>query len=197
MLASTAVPAGIASGAPNAFADQRVSKLTADGWRVTAVKSQEKVHSVAPLNQSPWTREGFLSLRGAGHIAGSGGEPVTAGTVTAGFQVGCNIDVTSGLALGVTAGPTAQMAISWPPALIVGAQAMPNVATTLKPGTIADVPFGTKTLTGATGGLTVDGVHVKVDGCLGPVAVRAYVTVAISTPANDTTVNVYGKPHYL
>lgn len=144
MLASTAVPAGVASGAPNTFADQRVSKLTADGWRVSAVKSQEKVHSVAPLNQSPWTREGFLSLRGAGHIAGSGREPVTAGTVTAGFQVGCNTDVTSGLALGVTAGPTAQMSISWPPALIVGAQAMPNVATTLKPGTIADVPFGTR-----------------------------------------------------
>lgn len=40
-------------------------------------------------------------------------------------------------------------------------------------------------------------MHVKVDGCLGPVAVRAYVTVAISTPVNDTTVNVYGKPHYL
>lgn len=189
--------AGASGAAPNTFADQQVSKTTADGWTVTAIKADEKVRSVAPLNQSPWTREGFLSLRGEGRITGAGRTAVSAGTINAGFQIGCNTDVTSGLTLGVTAGPTAQMSISWPPALIVGAQASGNISTTLKPGTIADIPFGTKKLAGPSAGLTVDGVHVKVDGCLGPVAVRSYVTVAISTPTNDNTINVYGQPHYL
>nr|WP_269432802.1 MspA family porin [Gordonia sp. HS-NH1] len=55
-------------------------------------------------------------------------------------------------------------------------------------------PVRQQRLAGPSAGLTVDGVHVKVDGCLGPVAVRSYVTVAISTPLNDNTVNVYGKP---
>jgi hypothetical protein len=41
----------VASAAPNSFADQRVSMTTGDGWRVTAIKSQERVRSVAPLNQ--------------------------------------------------------------------------------------------------------------------------------------------------
>ncbi len=192
--AAAAVMFGLAAGAntgaaaPNAFADRQVSKITADGWTVTAIKAGEKVRSVAPLNQSPWTREGFLSLRGEGRITGAGRVAVSAGTVNAGFQIGCNTDITSGVTLGITAGPTAQMSISWPPALIVGAQANGNISTTLKPGTIADIPFGTKKLAGPSAGLAVDGVHVKVDGCLGPVAVRSYVTVAISTPTNDNTI---------
>ena len=198
---AAAVAVGVAAGSGAAaaatFPDRQVSKTTADGWRVTAIKADEKVRSVAPLNQSPWTREGFLSLRGEGRITGAGRTAVSAGTITAGFQIGCNTDVTSGLTLGITAGPTAQMSISWPPALIVGAQASGNVSTTLKPGTIADIPFGTKKLAGPSAGLTVDGVHVKVDGCLGPVAVRAYTTLAISTPTNDNTINIYGQPHYL
>ncbi|NMO04316.1 MspA family porin [Gordonia sp. TBRC 11910] len=189
--------AGIGVAAPNSFADRSVSKVTDDGWRVTAVKAREEVRSVPPLNQSSWTREGFMSLKGEAVISGSGRVAVDAGTVTAGYQIGCNTDVTSGLTVGVMGGPTAQMSISYPPALIVGAQIMPNISTTLKPGTIADIPFGTKKLAGPTAGLTLDGVHVKVDGCLGPVSVRAYVTVAISTKTNDNTVNVYGKPHYL
>ncbi|MFT3660933.1 MAG: MspA family porin [Gordonia sp. (in: high G+C Gram-positive bacteria)] len=181
----------------DSFADRTVSKTTADGWRVSVVKARERVRSVPPLNQSPWSREGFLSLRGEGRIAGTSTLPVNAGTVATGFQLGCNTDVTSGATVGVTGGPTAQMSISYPPAMVIGGQLMPSISTTLRPGTIADVPFGSKQMAGALAGIELDGVHVKVDGCLGPVAVRAYTRVAISTAANDTTVHVYGKPHYL
>ncbi|UEA60039.1 MspA family porin [Gordonia otitidis] len=189
--------AGGAEAAPNSFADRSVSKVTADGWRITATKAGERIRSVPPLNQSPWTREGFLSLDGEASISGSGKVAVTAGTVSSGWQLGCNTDVTSGVTLGVTAGPTAQMSITYPPALVLGAQVLPNISATLKPGTIADIPFGTKKLATSTAGTELDDVHVKVDGCLGPVSLRAYVTVAVSTPTHDTTINVYGQPHYL
>ena len=190
--------AGVAGAAPGgSFADRSVTRTTADGWKVTAVKAGERVRSVPPLNQSPWTREGFLSLRGEGRIGGAGTAPVDAGVVSTGFQIGCNTDVTSGITLGVAGGPTAQMSISYPPAAIIGAQVMPSVSTTLRPGTIADIPFGNKRLQGPSAGISLDGVHVKVDGCLGPVAVRAYTRVAISTKANDSTYHVYGTPHYL
>ncbi|MGC4935182.1 MspA family porin [Gordonia sp. DT30] len=188
---------GVAGAAPGSFADKQTTKRTGDGWVVSAVKSQERVRSVPPLNQSSWTREGFLSLRGEGLIAGTGSVPVQAGTVAAGFQIGCNTDVTSGVTVGVSGGPSAQMNISYPPAVVIGATVTPNVSTTLRPGTIADIPFGSKKLQTGTAGITVDGVHVKVDGCLGPVALRAYVTVSVSTALNDNTINVYGEPHYL
>ena len=191
--------APLVSAAPkkNDFADRKISKTTSDGWKVTAVKANEKVRSVPPLNQSSWTREGFLSLRGEGRIAGDGKLPVNAGKVSTGFSIGCNTDVTSGATIGISAGPSAQMSISWPPALILGGQVTPNASTTLRPGTIETIQFGEKQMAAGIAGIELDGVHVKVDGCLGPVAVRAYTRVAISTAANDTTVHVYGKPHYL
>ncbi|GAA1463381.1 MspA family porin [Williamsia maris] len=183
--------------AANSFADRAVTKVTDDGWRVTATKSHEHVRSVPPLNQSPWTREGFLSLKAAGGIAGAGSSPVTAGTVTGGFQVGCNTDVSSGATIGIAGGPNATLNISYPPALGVGASVQPSISSTLKPGTITDIPLGTKKLAAARGAITTDGIHIRVDGCLGPVTLRSYVTVAISTPANDNTINVYGRPHHL
>ncbi|MFW0790427.1 MspA family porin [Gordonia sp. CPCC 205333] len=199
-VAALVVASGVASitlAAPSSFANQTVSKRTDDGWLVTASKLNEKVRSVPPLDQSPWTREGYLSLKGTADIRGTGKVAVNSGALSVGFAVACNTDVTSGVTLGVTGGPTAQMSISYPPAVILGAQVMPNISTTLRPGTISDVSFGSKKLAAAHAGVELDGVHLKVSGCLGPVAVRAYVSVAISTPLNDNTIHVYGTPHYL
>lgn len=188
---------GAGTASASSFADRSVSKRTDDGWVVSASKLNEKVRSVPPLDQSPWTREGYLSLKGTADIRGAGKVAVNSGALSVGFAVACNTDVTSGVTLGVTGGPTAQMSITYPPALVIGAQVLPNVSTTLRPGTISDVSFGSKKLAAAHAGVELDGVHVKVSGCLGPVAVRAYVSVAISTPLNDNTIHVYGKPHYL
>lgn len=199
LIAAASLGAGVASAAPHtsSFADRSSTKTTDDGWRVTATKAREQVRSVPPLNRSPFTREGFLSLRAAGSIAGAGKAAINAGTVTGGFEVGCNTDVTSGATIGVAGGPNATLNISYPPALGVGANLQPSISSTLRPGTITDISLGTKSLAAAAGAITLNGVHVRVDGCLGPVAIRAYVTVAISTALNDDSVNVYGKPHYL
>ncbi|MEH3154010.1 MAG: MspA family porin [Gordonia paraffinivorans] len=197
---ASGVVAGSVAAAPsrgNPFADRSLARTTDDGWQVTATKAREAVHSVRPLNQSPWTREGFVSLRAAGSIGGAGSSPVTSGTVTGGFQVGCNTDVTSGATIGIAGGPNATLNVSYPPALGIGASVQPSISSVLRPGTIADVSFGTKRLTSTSGAINATDVHIKVDGCLGPVVLRSYVTVAISTPNNDDTVNVYGLPHYL
>ncbi|MFT4127151.1 MAG: MspA family porin [Gordonia sp. (in: high G+C Gram-positive bacteria)] len=91
-----------------------MTKRTDDGWLITAVKANERIRSVPPLNQSPWTREGFVSLKGAGTIVGDGTVPVQAGTVTTGFQLACNTDVNTGVTLGISGGPSAQANISYP-----------------------------------------------------------------------------------
>ncbi|GAA1463279.1 MspA family porin [Williamsia maris] len=194
---ATAHAAPALKAQPDTFADRSVTRTTDDGWRVTATKSRENIRSVPPLNASPWTREGFLSLRSAGTITGAGSSPINSGTVTGGFQIGCNTDVTSGATVGIAGGPNATLNISYPPALGVGASIQPSISSTLKPGTITDIPLGSKKLAADRGAITATGVHIKIDGCLGPVTLRSYVNVAISTPLNDDTVNVYGQRHHL
>ncbi|MFM9377280.1 MspA family porin [Gordonia sp. VNK21] len=170
---------------------------TPDGWQLTATKAKERVRSVPPLNQSSWTREGFVDLRGAAKIGGKGTVPVTAGTLTTSIQIGCNTDISAGLTTGISFGPSVGLSVSWPPSATLGAQVTPSISTTFRPGTITTVTLGTKKLADLEAGTEVRGVHLRVDGCLGPVSLRNAVTVAISTPRNDNTINVYGKPHYL
>lgn len=111
-----------ADAAPS-FADQTVSKTTDDGYQLTVTKAQESLDSVPPLNQSRWTREGFLALKGIAEIGGHAGVPVTAGTVSTGVQIGCNTDVTSGITLGMSISPSVGLTVSWPPAGNVGLSA--------------------------------------------------------------------------
>ncbi|GED98879.1 MspA family porin [Gordonia crocea] len=183
--------------AAHPFADRSIVRVTDDGWRITLSKKRERVRSVPPLDQSPWTREGFLTLRGTVSITGAAKIPVNSGSMSSGFHIACNTDISSGVSLGILAGPTAQMSISYPPAAIIGVQALGNISTTVRPGAIYDIPFGSKALTGPTAGIGLEGVHAKVAGCLGPVSVRAYVRIGLSTPTNDDTFHLYGKPHYL
>ncbi|GAB09647.1 hypothetical protein GOARA_045_00010, partial [Gordonia araii NBRC 100433] len=72
--------------AANSFADRSIVRVTEDGWRIKLSKKRERVRSVPPLDQSPWTREGFLTLRGSVSITGASRIPVNAGTVSSGFQ---------------------------------------------------------------------------------------------------------------
>ena len=99
--------AGMSAAAPSSFADRHVSKVTDDGWRVTAVKSDEQVRSVLPLNQSAWTREGFLSLKGEGVAQqcshGARGAAIASGI--AGAMVGApEVGIAGGLIGGCAAG---------------------------------------------------------------------------------------------
>ncbi|MFT4085661.1 MAG: MspA family porin [Gordonia sp. (in: high G+C Gram-positive bacteria)] len=178
------------------FADRTVTRDVA-GWKVALSKRGERVRSVPPLNQSPWTREGFLDLGGELVISGRGTVPIDAAVLETGYTVACNTDVTSGVSLGGTFGGSATIAVTYPPALMLGVQAMPNISTTLRPGTTVEVPFAQKRARGATAATILEGVHLKVDGCLGPVAVRAWARRSVGTAALDRTFNVYGKPHYL
>ncbi|MFT4085907.1 MAG: MspA family porin [Gordonia sp. (in: high G+C Gram-positive bacteria)] len=191
------IVSGTAAASPGAFADHTVTRTTAEGWQVSARKLDEKVSTVHPLDNSPnTTKEAFLSLRGVGEIAGSGTSPVIAGTVRVGFQIACGGHLDSGT-VGISAGPTAQMSISYPPAVVIGAQAMGNISANLRPGTIEMIDFGTKQLRGKSAGIEMDRIKVRVTGCISTVAVRAVVTMAIATSENDTTVNSYGKAHVL
>lgn len=185
------------ANAASVYPDKTITRTSDDGWKVTLTKSGERIQSVPALSRGPGSYEAFLDLRGSATIAGSGDAPVDAAVLSTGFQVSCQWQM-NGVNVGIAGGPTAQMSISYPPALVLGVQAMPNISTSLKNGATVDVPFAQKPLQGPTAGARLEGVRVEISGCVGArPAVRAYVRVAMTTKLNDNTFNLYGKPHLL
>ncbi|GAA1618510.1 MspA family porin [Nocardia ninae] len=175
--------------------------LTDDGWTLTVTKAAETLDRYPNLAATMFTREGFVSLKAVAEISGAGTQPVGTGVVSFGYQVGCQIDVSSGLTtgLGMSVGPNASLNISYPPSVSVGVNASvsPNISTTLKPGSIATVEFGRKQLAAGRASIAMDQVEVKVDACMGPVSLRSFATATISTPTADNTTTAYGDPIWL
>ncbi|MGW4738243.1 MspA family porin [Nocardia xishanensis] len=191
VVTTSVVGSGAAAAEP--LADKSREITTEDGWQMRISKTDENLDRYPNLAATMFTREGFVSLEAVADITGDGTAPVTAGAVTLGYQIGCQVDVTSGMALGLAIGPSVTIGV-WSN---LGASAMLSPTVYLKPGTIATIPFGTKALTGRHGSITSDQVHIKIDGCLGPVSLRSYAIVNISTPTADNSLAVYGDPIYL
>ncbi|WP_306365689.1 MspA family porin [Nocardia sp. CC227C] len=189
------------SAGADLVADKYRQTVTDDGWTLEVTKTNESLDRWPALSSSPVSREGFVSVKAIAEVSGGGSQPVTSGTVTLGYQIGCAVDVSNGvtLGLGLSIGPNASVTISQFPGVTIGGQAAvtPNISTTLKPGAIATITFGSKPLTGARASITAEQVEIKVDACAGPVTIRSFATAAISTPAADNTISVYGDSIWL
>ncbi|WKY55125.1 MspA family porin [Nocardia seriolae] len=203
-LLAAALMAGVwvaGSAGADAVADKYRQTVTDDGWTLAVTKTSENLDRWPNLASSPVSREGFVSLKAIAEVTGGGGQPITSGTVTLGYQIGCAVDVSNGLTLGLgfSIGPNASVTISQFPGATIGGQASvnPNISTTLKPGAIATIAFGSKPLAGPRASITAEQVEIKVDACAGPVTIRSFATAAISTPASDNNLSVYGDPIWL
>ncbi|MBB5911234.1 hypothetical protein BJY24_000101 [Nocardia transvalensis] len=182
---------GVAGAEP--LADKSRDKVTDDGWQMRVTKTDENLDRYPNLASTLFSREGFVSLKAVADIDGDGTAPVNSGTLALGYQIGCQVDVTSGVAIGVAIGPNVTIGVTSG----VGGSATISPTVYLKPGTITDIPFGTKPLAGRHGSISSDQVHIKIDGCMGPVSLRSYAQVTISTPTADNSLAVYGDPIYL
>lgn len=178
--------------------DHTVSRQTVDGWVAEAALAGVAVNTVPNLAQSPWTREAFVDATAIGSIKGQGSNGIRSGVLRTGLQLGCNTDVSSGLQTGSSAavGPNASVTISQLPSVNVGGTATvsPQLQATIKPGAISTIPLGERVFEGATGASDLSGIQVHVDNCLGPVSVRVYTQLSISSHVADTTVTVYSDP---
>lgn len=179
-------------------ADTSRDAITDDGWQIRISKLDENVDRVPNLAESPFTREGFVSLKAVADITGNGRVPVDAGNLTLGYQIGCQTDVSNGMTVGLSAavGPNISISVGGMSAGM-SALAIPSLSFSPKPGTITTVPLATKQLSGAHASATVDQVQVKVDSCLGPVSLRSYAIASTSTADADNSVAVYGDPVWL
>ncbi|MFD6195886.1 MspA family porin [Mycobacteriaceae bacterium NPDC060252] len=192
--------------APSAHADvtemapQVSQRITVDGWSLSVSLAGESVNPVPNLAGAQNSREAFATLSARAKIDGKGSYPITAGNFVAGYQVGCQIDVSQGLQLGGTGQLGGAVGASGPqPGLQIGGNGSIGgfLQTTLQPGVITTIPMGNMPLVAHVGYLDMQDVHIKVDACGGPVTVRSYASMAIGTDIEQTQLSVYGDPFVL
>lgn len=115
--------------------------------------------------------------------------------------VGCQIDIFDGATFGFGSsfGPNANVTISGQPGVSVGGSASvsPSISSKLKPGRITEISLGKKTLQVNRASIRAKRVHVRVDGCAGPVTMRVIVRFSISTPTADDTINIHSARTWL
>ncbi|MCU1644079.1 MAG: hypothetical protein JWN03_4354 [Nocardia sp.] len=198
LVAATLIIGTFGTASADPVADKSREVITDDGWQVRITKVAENLDRVPNLAASPFTREGFVGLEAVADISGHGRVPVDSGNMTLGYQIGCQVDVSNGLTVGLSAaiGPNIGISVG---GVNAGASALaiPTVSFSPKPGTITTVPFGTKQLSGAHGSITADQVQIKIDSCMGPVSLRSYAIVSTSTADADNSIAVYGDPIWL
>jgi hypothetical protein len=203
VLAALPVAAVISAGASGyaradavPMAPHQRDRTSVDGWHLTTTVSGESIDPVPNLAGAQNSREGFVTLSAHADIAGDGGNPVTSATFEAGYQVGCQVDVSQGLQIGGTGQIAGSAYAGLPSGVQIGGTGALGgyVQTDLQPGVITTLRMATMPVVAHTAYLDMQDVHIKVDACGGPVTVRSYATLAIGTDIERTQLSVYGDP---
>jgi MspA len=166
---------------------------TPDGWVLTVVAKDETQLPVAPLTTAVSSREYLVGGTFTGTVGGKGKTSLKGGTLEAGYQIGCGIELgqvrligqagisTSGSSLTGGIVPTG---VSFP---ISG-----TIEIHAKPGTVSTVTVDKKDYKAAPVRVTLKDTHIKVDGCVGQSFLRSYATLTSSTDDTDDVVAYYG-----
>ena len=164
---------------------------TPDGRTLTVAATDETQLPVAPLTTSLSSREWVVGATFAGTTTGS----VSGGTLEAGYQIGCGVEMDKvklngsiGLGLGTygfnTGGLTSLGALTVP---IQG-----QFEVEPRPGTITSVVVDKKSFKGTSARVTLKDIHIKVDNCVGASSLRSYAVLTSSGTDADDIVAYYG-----
>lgn len=202
MFAASAVTAQ-AQGLP----DSNLLDRTEDGWGIEVSTLDEEVNPVPNLAATAFSREAFVQFTGVGKINGQGSNPVTSASLTIGYQMGCQIDLSQGITLGGSVGAGVGGGVGGLGGIAggvgfgagggaVGAGAGINggLQFTLRPGGIVAVPMDSMALRGSEARLRVRNMHIKIDACGGPVTVRSFTLLSITTDFTHSSLATYGEP---
>jgi hypothetical protein len=180
-----------AQAEPMDMATQQYSKTTRDGWHLTLSIDNEQVNSVPNLAAALNSREGFVTLSATATATG-GSAPITDSLFIAGYQLGCQSDVSSGLGIGGIA--SANASVGMPSGVNVGGGVTGFVQTVIQPGVITELPLANMALSDGRAMLDIDNIHIKADACGGDVTIRPYAYLRISTAAAHSSFAIYGDP---
>lgn len=188
---------GPAPAVPNApIPSGTTGTLTSpDGWVLAVSATSESIEPVAPLTNSPWSREYIVDGTFVGTITGAGTTKLSGGQLDAGYQIGCGIiqdDIESISTLGITPGAGIPFISGTIFPVFLGLTAAQQIKIDLKPGVVNIVPVGKKSFKGSKSRVSVTGLRVKIDGCAGQSFIRSYATFTASTDNSDDVVSYLG-----
>jgi hypothetical protein len=166
---------------------------TPDGWILTVAATNETQLPVAPLTTAVSSREYLVGGTFVGAISGKGSTSLNGGTLEAGYQIGCGIELGQVRLIGQAGISTAGSSIMG--GLIPTGVTFPISGTIeihAKPGTVSNVTVDKKTYKAAPVRVTLKDTHIKVDGCVGQSFLRSYATLTSSTTDTDDIVAYYG-----
>ncbi len=181
------------------MAPQNETKATRGGWTLNLVLAHEVVNPVPNLAAAANSREAFVTFEATATARG-GTSAMTDSSFVAGYQLGCQIDVSSGLQIGGAGAiaPSAAVGLSGSGPGInagIGGGLTGYVQTNLQPGVITDLPMASMPLGAAGYGMAdVTNMHIKADACGGPVTIRSFAYIRISTDVERSEFAIYGDP---
>lgn len=171
---------------------------TLDNWQFTLALTELRLDVVPNLAGAPLAKEGFVSAKATVTIGGDGRAPVRSGFVIMAVQIGCQVDLGSGL--GVDIDPDVDLFDLNPGSAAsiidddLALSAGPSVDADLYSGQITAVGLGTKELKRNTATIFVRDAPVRISACGGKVSVRIFASAKISTNNSDDSLNAYGPP---
>ncbi|GAS97312.1 MspA protein [Mycolicibacterium canariasense] len=165
---------------------------TPDGWVLTVAAKDETQLPVAPLTTAVSSREYLVGGTFTGTVTGKGKTTLKGGTLEAGYQIGCGIELGQVRLIGQVG---AQVNFGLVTGVVPTGVSFP-ISGTLeihpKPGTVSNVVVDKKEYKAAPVRVTLKDTHIKVDGCVGQSFLRSYATLTSSTEDTDDIVAYYG-----
>jgi MspA protein len=162
---------------------------TPDGRTLTVSARNETQLPVPPLTNAPSSREYLVGGTFTGMVTGKGSSTLTGGTLEAGYQIGCGIGLLR-VELAGTAGLTPSFGATGLTSLAVPVNG--TIEVELNPGTVTIVAVDKKTFQHTDSRVSIAGVHIKIDGCVGQSFLRSYATLTSSTENTDDVVSYLG-----
>jgi hypothetical protein len=163
---------------------------TPDGWTLTASGKDETQLPVPPLTTALSSREYLVGGTYTGSVTGKGSGKLAGGVLETGYQIGCGINL---LRLELFGGAGATPAFGSTFGLTsVAVPVNGTIEVELSPGTVTIVTVDKKTFQHTDSRVTLTGVHVKIDGCVGQSFLRSYATLTSSTDSADDVVSYLG-----
>jgi hypothetical protein len=166
---------------------------TPDGWILTVAATNESELPVAPLTTAVSSREYLVAGTFTGTVTGSGKTKLSGGTLEAGYQIGCGIQLKQVRLIGSVGVGTSGSAITG--GLVPTGINFPISGTLeihLVPGVVQQVSVDKKSFKAAPARVTLKDVHIKLDGCAGQSFLRSYASLTSSTTDTDDVVAYYG-----
>lgn len=183
---------------------QTYTKNTRDGWVLNIRIDHESINPVPNLANASNSREAFVTFNATATASG-GAAPITDSLFIAGYQLGCQTDVSSGLQIGGAGGGAVNAGLGGIGGALNGGfdggavggsvGGLGFAQTILQPGVITDLPLANMALSeSGKAMLDIDNLHIKADACGGDVTIRSYVYLRISTASAHTGFAIYGDP---